>query len=52
MPTQLFRLKEQEAKDIIEQVKVSVGKWRKFADEMKISKAEQTKMEGAFNHHL
>ncbi len=47
-----FRLKEQEAKDIIEQVKVSVGKWRKFADEMKISKAEQTKMEGAFNHHL
>ncbi len=43
-----FRLKEQEAKEIIDQVKVSVGKWRKFADELKISRAEQSKMEGAF----
>jgi serine/threonine-protein kinase HipA len=44
-----FRLKEQEAKKIIEQIKVSVLKWRKFADELKISRAEQSRMSGAFS---
>lgn len=43
-----FRVKEQEAKEAIKQIRKSVNKWRKFADEMKISRAEQSRMEEAF----
>jgi serine/threonine-protein kinase HipA len=43
-----FRLEEQEAKDIIDKIKASVSNWRKFADELKISRAEQSRMEDAF----
>jgi len=43
-----FRLKNVEASEIIEQVKKAVGNRRKFADEMKISRAEQMRMESAF----
>lgn len=43
-----FRLEEQEAKDIIDKIKASVSNWRKFADELKISRDEQSRMEDAF----
>lgn len=43
-----FRLKKAEAKEIIEKTKAAVRNWRKFADEMRLSRTEQTKMEGAF----
>jgi serine/threonine-protein kinase HipA len=43
-----FRLDIQEAKKIIIQVKASVSKWRIFADDLKIPRDEQKRMEGAF----
>ncbi len=43
-----FRLKEKEAKAIIDRVKTSVNNWRKIADGLKISRAEQSRMEAAF----
>lgn len=43
-----FRIEEKVAKNIIDKVKASVSSWRKFADELKISRAEQTRMEDAF----
>jgi serine/threonine-protein kinase HipA len=43
-----FRLKEKEAKAIMNRVQQSVSNWRKIAGEIKISRAEQNRMEAAF----
>jgi serine/threonine-protein kinase HipA len=43
-----FRLKEGEAKAIIARVQASVSNWKKIADALKISRAEQSRMETAF----
>jgi serine/threonine-protein kinase HipA len=43
-----FRLKEKEAKAIINRVQLSVNNWRKIAGEVKISRVEQNRMEAAF----
>lgn len=43
-----FRLKNAEATEMMEQVKKAVGNWRKYADEMKIPRTEQIRMESAF----
>jgi len=43
-----FRLKEKEMDQIIEEVRVAVGKWRNIATEIGISRAEQELMAPAF----
>ncbi len=43
-----FRLKKDEAKAIIDRVHASVSNWKKLADSLKISRAEQERMETAF----
>ncbi len=43
-----FRLNHQEAQKIIEQIKQSVSNWRKHANQLKISRAEQDLMAKAF----
>jgi serine/threonine-protein kinase HipA len=43
-----FRLKEKEKDQIIEEVRVAVGKWRNIATEIGISRAEQELMAPAF----
>ena len=43
-----FRLKEKEAKAIMNRVQQSVSNWRKIAGEIKISRAEQNRMKAAF----
>lgn len=43
-----FRLDEQKAKSIIDQVKSAVSNWRKVANDLGISRAEQDRMSKAF----
>jgi serine/threonine-protein kinase HipA len=43
-----FRLKAEEANAIIVRVKTSVNNWKKHADALNISRAEQNRMEAAF----
>jgi serine/threonine-protein kinase HipA len=43
-----FRLDEQKAKSIIDQIKSAVSNWRKVANDIGISRAEQDRMCKAF----
>jgi len=49
---EFFRLKKEEAVKIIEEVRISVNKWRNVANKYQLSKVEQEVMSGAFDRHL